>query len=273
MRKVSRSGCGSLHQHLARQHLRIGEDLGEPEHGAGRHARGVEHLDPVRDVGRREHGLERGEQRLAMAHARGQFTKRGSSGPLGVPQREREAIEDRVVRGGDDHDAVARAEATRRRRERMLVARGPGAPAALEVHARAPRQHADRGLEQRGVDELAAPGPLAREQRELDAVRREDPREQIRDRDPDARRAALVGAGEAHQAAHGLRDRVEAGAARVRAVGAEARDAAHHEARMAAQQLGRIEAERREHAGPVVLDQHVGASRAGAPAPPGPRHP
>ena len=96
-------------------------------------------------------------------------------------------------------------------------------------------------------------------QRELDALRREDPREQVRDRDADARRPDLVGAGEAHQPAHRLRDRVEAGPRRVGAVGAEARDAAHHETRVAPQQLGGREAERGEHARAEVLHQHVRA--------------
>jgi hypothetical protein len=141
----------------------------------------------------------------------------------------------------------------------MVLSGGTRHRARLEVHARAPREHADHRLEQRRVDDLPSPAPLALEQREADALRREDAGEQIRDRDPGARRADLRCSGQAHESAHPLRDLIESGPVAIRAVGTEARDPAVHEPREAlAQVLGR-EPELRHHVGAEVLDEHVEA--------------
>src|ERR1700676_507006 len=104
----------------------------------------------------------------------------------------------------------------------MIVAGGPGRLAGLEINSRRPGQDADDRLEQRALAPLAAAVAMARLEREQDTLRRENSAEQIADRDADAGRTALDGAGHAHQPRHSLRDLIEAGKIAQRAGRSEA---------------------------------------------------
>src|SRR6185503_2508588 len=106
----------------------------------------------------------------------------------------------------------------------MMVPRGRRSRARVEEHPGAPREHADHRFEERSRDDLSSPRALAREERELDALRREDPREKVGDRDARARRPAFGGTREAHETAHALRDLIEPRSIAVRPVGPETRD-------------------------------------------------
>ncbi len=61
----------------------------------------------------------------------------------------------------------------------------------------------------------------------------------------------------AHEAAHRLGDEIEAGPVAIRTGGAEPGDAAAHQARVDFAQARLVEAHRGEHAGAVVVDQHI----------------
>jgi hypothetical protein len=122
-----------------------------------------------------------------------------------------------------------------------------------------PAPHASTAIIDSSSDVCTTARARARalEQRELDAVRGEDAREHVADRDPGARRPHLLGAGEAHEAAHALRDLVEARAQAVRTVGAEPGDPAVDELRELLGELLRREPEALHHVGAVVLHEHV----------------
>ena len=84
---------------------------------------------------------------------------------------------------------------------------------------------------------------------------------EVGDRDADAHRPLARQPGDRHQAAHALRDLVEARPVGVGPVLAEARQAHVDEARVDLAQGLVVDAEPVLHVGPVVLDQHVGGRR------------
>ena len=105
--------------------------------------------------------------------------------------------------------------------------------------ARAARRHAGgeevhrlvgedrrRGVEQREVDELAAPGSLARDQRRLDRDDAVEAGEEVADRDARPLRRPVRLAGDVHEAGHALGQVVVAGALGVGTRLAEAGDRA-----------------------------------------------
>src|SRR5439155_17835815 len=87
-------------------------------------------------------------------------------------------------------------------------------------------EHEDLRLQERGRDVLAFLRLLALEQGDHDAERAEQPGAEVRDWNPDPYRSLPRQASDRHQAAHALRDLVEAGPARIGSVLAEARNAA-----------------------------------------------
>ncbi|BDC26107.1 hypothetical protein NB2BOR_A03980 [Bordetella parapertussis] len=119
----------------------------------------------------------------------------------------------------------------------------------------------DQAIEQRDVDGLSFAAEVAVLQRAQDRRRGVDARDHIGDRDAGLERAAaglgVRQAGDAHQSAHALEYVVVAGQVGVRAGLAESGDRAIHEPRIDLAQRLIVQAEARQRADLVVLDQHV----------------
>ena len=105
---------------------------------------------------------------------------------------------------------------------------------------------------------MPAPGLLAGEQRHQDAERAIDAGGQVGDGDADAHRPLPRLARDRHEAAHSLRDLIEAGPLLVGTVLPEAGDAGIDEARIEGGEALVIDAEPVLHVRPEILDQHVG---------------
>jgi hypothetical protein len=105
---------------------------------------------------------------------------------------------------------------------------------------------------------LALARALAREQRGEDRLAGQRRREVVGRRDAQVLRRAAE-ALHRHDPAHGLQQRVEAGAVAVGAVGAERRDRRVDDARVEAPERGVVDAEPMHHARTHVLHHHVGA--------------
>ena len=120
-------------------------------------------------------------------------------------------------------------------------------------------QHADLGVDQRGVDIGALAGLLALHERGENADDRIDAGDDVGDRNADALRLAVRRAGEIHDAAHALRHQIVAGARGIGSVLAEAGDRAIDQARIVLAQARLVEPELGEPADLEVLDQHIGA--------------
>src|SRR4029453_2127705 len=102
-------------------------------------------------------------------------------------------------------------------------------------------------------------GAHAVQQRVDDAEGAEDPGGEIEERHAGADRRAARLAGDGHDAAEGLHQRLVAGAVLARAGASERRDRAVHQPRVDRRQLVVAQAEGLHRAGPEVLDQDVGA--------------
>jgi hypothetical protein len=119
-------------------------------------------------------------------------------------------------------------------------------------------EHVDLRLDQRRGDPLAFAGALAVEKSQHDSIREQQPRGSVVDRDADANRTAFGMPRDGHQPAHTLRDLVDAGTRRVRAVLPEARDTAVDDARVDLLHRLVIHAELVLDRRPVILHDHVG---------------
>ena len=138
-----------------------------------------------------------------------------------------------------------------------LVARARRrAPEALVV-AQADAHQVDHRVLHRHFHVLAAAGGMALLQRRQDADGHVHAGAGIADGRIDEGRRILGEAGDAHRAAHGLRDRLEALEAAVGAVGAEALDGRVDQARVDLGELLVAEAQPVQRARAEVLDQHV----------------
>ena len=153
--------------------------------------------------------------------------------------------------------AVGGGEDASRNRSRMivtglfwdLVSKQPAR--GLEI------EHRDLRGEQRRLNALALAGLLAFEQSNEDAHRAEDAGREIRDGDTRADGALAGESRNGHQAAHALRDLVEAGAIGIGAVLAEAGNARVDEARVERAQIRIADAEAVFDVGTIVLDKDV----------------
>ncbi len=105
---------------------------------------------------------------------------------------------------------------------------------------------------------LPRAGALALQQCQDDAVRQQDPRRSVVDRDADPDRPLARQAGDRHEAPHALGDLVDPGAALIGAVLAEARDAAIHDARVNPFDRLVIDAEAVLDGRAEVLDDDIG---------------
>src|SRR4051794_16451694 len=93
-------------------------------------------------------------------------------------------------------------------------------------------EHEELRLDQRGVNPLPLAALLALQQRQHNAVREQDARGGVVDRNPDPHRPLPRQAGDRHQAPHALRDLIDTGAALIRPVLPEPRDRAIDNARI-----------------------------------------
>ncbi len=118
--------------------------------------------------------------------------------------------------------------------------------------------HREHSLVDRRIDDLAPAGLLAVMQRRQRAHAGERRGERVADADADARRRRRRIADDIAQAAHRLADRAEAGAVRVRAGLAVARDPDHDQARVDRRERRVIQAPFLHRAGPEVLEQEIG---------------
>src|SRR5262249_52765752 len=134
--------------------------------------------------------------------------------------------------GGDVDVAVGRLEDARRDAGWMVVAGLAWHLLRVEPARALEIEHEDLRLQKRGGHLLALARLLALKQRHQDAERTEETGREIGDRDADPHRASTGLAGDGHEAAHALRDLVEAGPVAVGTVLAEARDAGVDEARI-----------------------------------------
>ena len=122
-------------------------------------------------------------------------------------------------------------------------------------------EHREHRLQQRRVHPLALARALALDQRDQDALRQEDARAEVGDRDADPHRPLARKAGDRHEAAHALGDLVDARAVAVRPGLAEAGDAAVDDARVDRRKRLVVDAQALFDARAIVLDDDVGVWR------------
>ena len=109
------------------------------------------------------------------------------------------------------------------------------------------------------VHVLPLAGRVPREQRQQDPLGGEHPRDDVHDGDAEPVRRPVGGAGDAHEPALALEHRVVARLRRARAILAVPRERRVDQPRMRGRQRAVVEPQAREHAGPEVLDEDIGA--------------
>jgi hypothetical protein len=114
-------------------------------------------------------------------------------------------------------------------------------------------------FEQGSVDVLPLAAAFTPDDGAEDAVEGKERAADVGERHSGLRRRTAGVAGDAHDAAHRLRDQVEAGPFRPGPGLAEARDAGINEARVAGAERRVVDPEARRDARPIVLDDDVGA--------------
>ena len=140
----------------------------------------------------------------------------------------------------------------------MLVAGEARRLAVHEIIRRMRMHDGEAGFIQCGFEKLAEAGFLPLRQRHQDADRSIKPGGDVDQRHADPHRPALRRAGRRDHAGHGLDDRVIAGIAAARAVGAEAGNPAVHQVRKFFAQHVVADAPFVERARLEILDQDVG---------------
>src|SRR5688572_2330522 len=256
---LAEPGRDDLLDHAQVLHLLLLERLPDVVDGPAGNARLVERPDPVVAGLVREQLLDLDVQPLAVHVARGLARRALVPDPFGRADRLAEALPDLAAEDGEVDVAVLGPVDARRHAGRVEVA-GLAGHLAVQRHARALEiHHVDHRLQERGLHPLALARGLALEESDGHAVRGEDAAAQVRDRDAHPQRAVPRQARHRHEAAHALRDLVEAGAGRVRAGLSEARDAGVYEARVHLRERRVIDAQAILHVGAEVLQQHVGA--------------
>ena len=129
-------------------------------------------------------------------------------------ERVDELVVDLVVGRRDGDLAIGRVEQAVRRDQRVVVAGAQRLLAGLEVVRREKREVGDHAVGEARRHFLAATGALAPDERGADAHRRVGAGDEIRQRRRGARGRLALGAVDAHEAAHRLRDEVERRAGR-----------------------------------------------------------
>ncbi len=166
----------------------------------------------------------------------------------------------RLVGAADVHVAVARVERLVRRGQDVRGTERPRRLPGREVARRVPVRLLQRGLEQRRVDELAAPGLQPMRVRRHDAQRGEDAGVDVGHRIAGLGGRAPGFARDGHQARESLRDEVEAALVRFGAVAAEPGHRAIDERLVLRGEHVVAEAQLVHRVAAEVLDEHVGGA-------------
>ena len=117
--------------------------------------------------------------------------------------------------------------------------------------------HRHRNVDQRDLDMLAAAEPVACQQRKQDGIAGRHARRQVYNRRTGAHRLAVRKAVQRHEAAFGLRDRVEARTQGKRSLAAVGRDRAIDQPRVGRRDVGIVETELLHHAAGEILHHHI----------------
>jgi len=139
----------------------------------------------------------------------------------------------------------------------MLIAHPWRVLAGGEEMRRLAGEQADRTIEQRHIDMLAAPGAFAHRQRGLDTDDGIESAGQVRDRNTHLHRLARRFAGQRHKAAHRLDDEVVARFMRARPRLAETGDRTIDEALVGRGKAGVIEPELGQRPGLEILQHDI----------------
>ncbi len=170
-----------------------------------------------------------------------------------------ELLPEAVIGGGDEHPlAVAALEVAVGRERRMARAEGLGHDAGQQVALRVVGEEPHRRLEQRAVHALTEPGALALQDRGGDAERAEDARREVEERHRRPHGLAVRLAGDGHDPAERLHQRLVAGAVLAGAGAPEGGDGAVDQPRVDFRERLVAEAEALHGAGAEVLDEDVG---------------
>ncbi|CPK17390.1 Uncharacterised protein [Bordetella pertussis] len=206
-----------------------------------------------------EHLADQGVEIAPVAHPQLLGLEARIGQPPGLPQHLAEALPVAFARGAQVEHAVAGGEQPHGAAGGMVVAFLRGHVAVVQVARRLEIHHGDLRMQQRGMHPLPLPGLLAFEQRGQDADGGVQAGAGIGHRQPGAHRPLAGQPGHRHQAAHALRDLVEAGPAGIRAALPEAGNAGQDDARVDGAQRFIIHAQARFHVRAPVLHHHVGA--------------
>ena len=252
-------GILGVHDHLAVQHLRIGEELLVGVHGPARHARVVQRLDPVRG-GRR--GQDRRDLLLegeAILPAIGAAAEARVLEPLGMAEGGRAALPDALAGRADHHVAVLGLEALVRRVLPMAGAHSLGLHVIGEPARARPRGKGHRRLQERALDALSLARALPLVEGGEDALHSPHAGAEIADGQAHRGRRPVRLSRDVHDPAHALRDQIEAALLAIGPIRAEAGKLGIDEARVLL--LERLEAEPGplHDGGAVVFHEHVHA--------------
>ena len=217
---------GPLLQHADCRELRMRHHLLEIEHRRARHANAAELVDPGRDRVACDRGGDQRIQFVAVGDAVRIGLETGVRRPFRMAERVGEPLEQVVVAGRDHHPAVARLIRLVGTDAEILRSHAARHAAAREIVRRMLVGPSKRRLVERGADLAALPGGRAPVQRRQDSDHRPHGAALVDDRRPRAHGLAAVLAGEAHQAAEGLHQRIVAGPVLERAVGTVGREIA-----------------------------------------------
>ena len=243
-------------------HLRIGKHFVQPVHRAAGHVGLLQGADPF---GRGAHDGGLAQQRNQDAAVRNALRVGGKARvlrPLRVPSDLAKARELAIVANGQNHVAVGRGKALVGHDAGVGIAHAARHHAADQVVRGLVGQRGHLYIQQGGVDVLAQARVAALLQCGQDADGGVQAGEDVGQRHAHFLRASAVftvgHAGDAHQAAHGLNQKVVARPRRVGAVLAKAGNRAVNQARVEGVQAGVIQAVLRQAAGFEVFQHDVG---------------
>src|SRR5262249_24997303 len=198
----------------------------------------------------------------AMLHALDVRGEPGIVGHVAEAERAGQAPPEPGVRTGHGHPpVVATAEVAqgrqRGRRGPERLGHGPREQDALGLEVQQP----ERGFEQRAIDALSPPRPLAQSQRPEHTERAQDAGRQVEEGDAAAHGRAAGLAGNRHDPAERLHERLIAGSFGPRPCATERRDRAVDEARILARERVVPQTEFLHRPGPKVFDEDVRRGR------------
>ena len=133
----------------------------------------------------------------------------------------------------------------------------PGFVAADQIGHAVEAGHRHGGVDQRDLDLLAAAEPVAGDQRQQDRVAGRHARRHVDDRRSGSHRLSIRKAVQRHEAAFGLRDRIEARTQGELALAAIGRDRAIDQPRIGRRDRRIVEAEFLHHAAGEILHHHI----------------